>query len=61
MEQLGALPGGMYIETPGEDFDAAPHAFVDSAAVMQSLDPVITSDAAMAHLAGAPAFVGLKR
>ena len=40
------------------------HAFVDSAAVMQCLDLVITSDTAMAHLAGAlgrPAFVGLKR
>jgi hypothetical protein len=36
MEQLGALPGGMKIETLGEDFDAPPHAFVDSAAVMQS-------------------------
>jgi tetratricopeptide (TPR) repeat protein len=64
MDQLGGLPGGMKIETLGEDFDAAPHAFVDSAAVMQCLDLVITSDTAIAHLAGAlgrPVFVGLKR
>ena len=53
MDQLGALPGGMKIETLGADFDAARHAFVDSAAVMQCLDLVITSDTAIAHLAGA--------
>jgi tetratricopeptide (TPR) repeat protein len=51
------------IETPGADFDSGPDAFLDSAAVMQSLDLVITSDTAIAHLAGAlgrPAWVALK-
>ena len=39
-------------------------AFVDTAALMQSLDLVITSDTAIAHLAGAlgaPAWVALKQ
>jgi ADP-heptose:LPS heptosyltransferase len=36
----------------GEDLDAD-GAFLDSAAVMMSLDLVITSDTALAHLAGA--------
>lgn len=35
------------------DFDAAGAAFVDTAAVMMNLDLVITSDTAIAHLAGA--------
>ncbi|HTT85234.1 MAG TPA: tetratricopeptide repeat-containing glycosyltransferase family protein [Rhizomicrobium sp.] len=63
-EQLAELPAGMKVETLGEEFDCAPHAFVDSAAVMECLDLVITSDTAIAHLAGAlgrPAWVGLKR
>ncbi|HEY2009256.1 MAG TPA: tetratricopeptide repeat protein [Rhizomicrobium sp.] len=50
-------------ETLGADFDSGPDAFLDSAAVMQSLDLVITSDTAIAHLAGAlgrPAWVALK-
>ena len=45
------------------DFDAGPDAFVDTAAVMTSLDLVISCDTAVAHLAGAlgrPAWIGLK-
>jgi hypothetical protein len=48
----------------GEDFDSGPDAFLDSAAVMECLDLVITLDSALAHLAGAlgrPVWVALKR
>lgn len=64
IEQLADLPAGMQVETLGSEFDSGPDAFVDSAAIMESLDLVITSDTAMAHLAGAlgrPAWVTLKR
>jgi tetratricopeptide (TPR) repeat protein len=60
-EQLADLPD---VESLGEDFDSGPDAFLDSAAVMQSLDLVITLDSALAHLAGAlgrPVWVALKR
>jgi tetratricopeptide (TPR) repeat protein len=36
----------------GDDMDTARGAFMDTAAIMQSLDLVITSDTAIAHLAG---------
>ncbi len=63
-EQLNDLPAGMSVERLGDQFDQGPDAFLDSAAVMESLDLVITSDTAIAHLAGAlntPAWVALKR
>jgi Flp pilus assembly protein TadD len=63
LEQLAAVPDGLRIETLGEDFDAGPDAFIDTAAVMQCLDMVITSDTSVAHLAGAlgrPVWVGLQ-
>jgi len=53
VEQLLDLPAGMTVETLGDDLDAGPDAFVDTAAVMETLDLVITSDTAVAHLAGA--------
>jgi tetratricopeptide (TPR) repeat protein len=53
VEQLRDLPRGMKVETLGEDFDAGPDAFVDTAAVVECVDLVITSDTAVAHLAGA--------
>ncbi len=53
VEQLFDLPGDMVVETLGNDFDAGPDAFVDTAAVMMSLDLVVTADTAIAHLAGA--------
>ena len=62
VEQLSDLPAGMTIETLGEEFDAGADAFIDTAAVMEGLDLVITSDTAIAHLAGAlgrPAWVAL--
>jgi tetratricopeptide (TPR) repeat protein len=63
LEQLAAAPEGLRVETLGEDFDAGPDAFLDTAAVMQCLDMVITSDTSVPHLAGAlgrPVWVGLQ-
>jgi len=63
-EQLRSLPAGMEVESLGEDYDAGADAFLDAAAVMQCLDLVITSDTALAHLAGAlgrPVWVALKQ
>ncbi len=63
LEQLAGVPDGLRIETLGDDFDAGPDAFIDTAAVMQCLDLVITSDTSVAHLAGAlgrPVWVGLQ-
>jgi hypothetical protein len=61
-EQLLDLPACMEVETFGDDFDAGPDAFIDTAAIMENLDLVITSDTAVAHLAGAlgrPVWVAL--
>jgi tetratricopeptide (TPR) repeat protein len=52
LDQLAHLPAGMTVETLGA-FDEGKDAFVDTAAIMQSLDLVVTSDTAAAHLAGA--------
>ncbi len=52
------------LEISGEEFDAGPDSFIDCAAAMAALDLVITSDTAIAHLAGAlgrPVFVALKQ
>jgi hypothetical protein len=62
LDQLAHLPTGMRVETLGA-FDEGEDAFIDTAAVMQSLDLIITSDTANAHLAGAlgcPTWVALK-
>src|SRR5208337_4826561 len=64
VEQLATLGAGMKVETLGEEFDAGLDAFLDTAAVMQHLDLVITCDTSVAHLSGAlgrPAWVVLKR
>ncbi len=47
------LNAGFPITTFGEDFDAGQDAFADTAAVMILSDLIITSDTAVAHLAGA--------
>jgi Tetratricopeptide repeat len=60
-KQLGHLPAGMTVET--YDFDEGPDAFLDSAAMIEACDLVITADTAPAHLAGAlgvPTWVALK-
>src|SRR6202012_1061097 len=56
------LPAGMKVEA-FEDLDSGPGAFRDSAAVMETLDLVISCDTAIAHLAGAldvPNWIALK-
>ena len=63
-EQLENLPQGMIVETLGDDFDAGPDAFVDTAAAMAHLDLIVTCDTSLAHLAGAlgrPVWVVLKK
>lgn len=63
LEQLQALPDGMQVESPGDDLDEGEDAFVDSAALMQQLDLVISSDTSTLHVAGAlgrPAYLALK-
>jgi ADP-heptose:LPS heptosyltransferase len=63
VEQLNDLPAAMKVETLGDDFDAGDDAFLDTAAVMETLDLVISSDTSIAHLAGAlgrPVWVALK-
>ena len=50
--------------TLGDDFDAGEDAFIDTAAVMANCDLIITSDTAIAHLAGAlgcPTWLALKK
>jgi tetratricopeptide (TPR) repeat protein len=63
LDQLANLPEGLEVELLGEDFDAGPDAFADTAAVMQNLDLIITSDTSIPHLAGAlgcPTWVALQ-
>ena len=62
-EELAQWGEALGIETLGPDFDSGAQAFLDTAAVMQSLDLIITSDTAIAHLAGAlgqPVWVALQ-
>jgi Tfp pilus assembly protein PilF len=49
--RLAGLP--FALAHPGPDLDAGGDAFVDTAAVMAGLDLIITTDTALAHLAGA--------
>jgi FkbM family methyltransferase len=63
VEQMAELPPGMAVETLGPDFDSGPDAFLDTAAVMMHLDLIVTSDTAVAHLAGAlgrPVWIALR-
>jgi hypothetical protein len=52
-EELDKLPTEMQVELPGPDFDAGPDGFLDSAAILASMDLVISCDTSIAHLAGA--------
>ena len=55
---------GFSLERLGPDFDGGPDAFVDTAAVMASLDLAISCDTSIAHLAGAlgrPIWLALKK
>ncbi len=54
---------GLRVETLGDDFDAGPNAFLDTAAVMANLDLIVAVDTSIAHLAGAlarPVWIALK-
>lgn len=53
LRQLETLPACMDILSLGDNFDVSSGPFMDTAAVMANLDLVITSDTAIAHLAGA--------
>jgi len=62
--QVGKHLSGVKVDSLGESFDAGEDAFIDTAAVMKSLDLVITIDTSVAHLAGAlgvPTWVALKQ
>ncbi len=64
LDQLAAWPAELPLAQPGPGFDAGPDAFIDTAALMASLDLVVTTDTAVAHLAGAlgrPVWVLLQR
>ncbi len=61
-EQLAALAGRFPVTDLGSKLDEASGPFMDTAAVLKCLDLVVTSDTALAHLAGAlgvPVWVAL--
>jgi tetratricopeptide (TPR) repeat protein len=61
--EMEAAGNRFTIEGLGNDFDSGPDSFVDCAAAMENVDLVVTSDTAIAHLAGAlgrPVFLALK-
>jgi hypothetical protein len=51
-EQLQEVPFRHRVFDLGPEFDGGPDAFLDAAAVMSSLDLVVSSDTSIAHLAG---------
>lgn len=51
--EIAQATENFHLEILGEDFDSGPDAFLDAAAVMASLDLVISCDTAIVHLAGA--------
>jgi hypothetical protein len=62
-DQLDALAGRFPVVDLARDFDEAPGVLLDTAAVMMSLDLVITCDTSIGHLAGAlgvPAWIALQ-
>ncbi len=63
LQQIDDVAGVMQVVVPDAGFDADAGAFLDTAALMQGLDLVVTSDTAIAHLAGAlarPTWVALQ-
>lgn len=64
VEQLRHLPDGMIVESNDAEMDTGSDAFRDTAAILETLDLVITSDTSIAHLAGAlgrPTWIVLQR
>jgi tetratricopeptide (TPR) repeat protein len=62
LEQLRGLPQGMQVHELGPEFDEGEDAFLDSAAVLQHLDLLVSADTSITHLAGAlgrPAWLAL--
>jgi hypothetical protein len=53
LDQIKGAPFADKIELLGDDFDSGPDGFLDTAAVMENLDLVVTVDTAIGHLAGA--------
>jgi hypothetical protein len=63
LDQIAEVPFGGKIEQLGDDFDRGPDGFLDTAAVMEQLDLIVTVDTSLGHLAGAlgrPAIILLK-
>lgn len=63
VEQIAQAAFGDRIEQLGDDFDKGPDGFLDTAAVMEHLDLIVTVDTSLGHLAGAlgrPTIVLLK-
>lgn len=62
VEQLEQVPDHVRVETLGQDYGTG--TFSDTAAIMESLDLIITCDTAVAHLAGAlgrPVWIAIKQ
>ncbi len=62
-DTFDAVPFGRRIEQPGPDFDSGSDAFLDTAALIMSLDLVVTVDTAVAHVAaalGKPVIIALQ-
>jgi FkbM family methyltransferase len=53
VEQLASLAGRLEVVHLGDRLDESTGAFMDTAAVLKNLDLLITSDTAIAHIAGA--------
>jgi tetratricopeptide (TPR) repeat protein len=63
LDQLEHMPAGMDVIQFDEGFDAGEEAFVDTTALLKSLDLVVTSDTATAHVAaaaGCPTWIALR-
>ncbi len=63
-DQIGAVAFGRRIERLANENDVGAEALLDSAAIMQNLDLVVSIDAMPAHLAGAigrPVFLALRK
>jgi hypothetical protein len=63
-EQLLKLPPDMRVETLDSDFDIGDDGFLDAAAVMETVELIVTCDTSTAHLAGAlgrPTWIALSQ